>query len=87
LVSFFDLRDSILKAYHIKYLGFETIENESDLKNILLEQFDQIELIKGEKARKKEKAEEVYELIRKGSEICSESLFREFTGLFDSIKK
>lgn len=87
LVSFFDLRESVLKAYHIKYLGPETIENESDLKTILMEQFDQIELFKGEKARNKEKAEEVYELIQKGSEICTESLFQEFTRIFQSIKK
>ena len=87
LVSFFDVRESVLKAYHFKYLGPDTIENEYDLKNILLEQFDQIELFKGEKSKEKDKADEVYALIRKGSEICTESLFQEFTRIFDSIKK
>ena len=86
LVSFFDVREEVLKGYHFKYHGTASIENESGLQHVVMNEFDKIEVYSGTKMRTKEKADEVFELVRKGSEICSEPLFSTYTRLFESVK-
>jgi hypothetical protein len=87
LVSFFDVREEVLKAYHFKYQGKESIANETELQRVIMEEFDQIEVYSGTKKRTKEKADEVFDLVRKGSEICSETLFSTYTRIVESVKK
>lgn len=85
MVSFFDMRNNPLKAYHIKCSDDLSLQNEDDLQQVLRDQFNQLHFYRGEKQLVKEKADEVFDLIIKGSESCEEGYFLKFRRLFDGI--
>ena len=85
MVSFFDVRNNPLKAYHIKRTDHLPLQDEQMLQQALEEHFDQLSFYIGEKSLVKEKADEVFDLIRKGSEACDESYFLKYTAHFTRI--
>jgi len=85
MVSFFDMRNNPLKAYHIKCTEGLSLQNENDIQQVLLEHFNQLQFYTGEKQLVKDKAEEVFDLIKKGSESCEETYFLKYRQLFDGI--
>jgi hypothetical protein len=85
MVSFFDMRNNPLKAYHIKCSEDLSLQNEDDIQQVLRDHFDQLQFYTGEKQLVKEKADEVFDLISKGSESCEEGYFLKFRRLFDGI--
>ncbi|MEI8117156.1 MAG: DUF6495 family protein [Flavobacteriia bacterium] len=85
MVSFFDMRNNPLKAYHIKCSEDHSLQNENDLQQVLRDHFDQLQFYTGEKQLVKEKADEVFDLISKGSESCEEGYFLKFRRLFEGI--
>ena len=85
MVSFFDMRNNPLKAYHIKCNEGLSLQNENDIQQVLKEHFNQLQFYTGEKQLVKDKAEEVFDLIRKGSESCEETYFLKYRQLFDGI--
>ena len=85
MVSFFDMRNNPLKAYHIKCTEGLSLQNENDIQQVLLEHFNQLQFYTGEKQLVKDKAEEVFDLIRKGSESCEATYFLKYRQLFDGI--
>jgi len=87
MVSFFDLTNDPLKAYHIKFPVHLTLHNDAQLETLLSNQFKDLQFYFGEKKLLKNKADEVYDLIEKGSEVCEDVYFRKYEGLFSRIKK
>lgn len=85
MVSFFDMRNNPLKAYHIKCSEDLSLQNEDDIQQVLRDHFDQLQFYTGEKQLVKEKADEVFDLISKGSESCEEGYFLKFRRLFEGI--
>ncbi|MBP5995643.1 MAG: hypothetical protein KA736_08105 [Crocinitomicaceae bacterium] len=85
MVSFFDMRNNPLKAYHIKCSEGLSLQNEADLQQALSVHFNQLQFYKGEKNLQEEKADEVFDLIKKGSESCDEAYFLKYTQLFEGI--
>ena len=85
MVSFFDMRNNPLKAYHIKCSEDHSLQNEDDIQQVLRDHFDQLQFYTGEKQLVKKKADEVFDLISKGSESCEEGYFLKFRGLFEGI--
>jgi hypothetical protein len=85
MVSFFDMRNNPLKAYHIKCSEDLSLQNEDDIQQVLRDHFDQLKFYTGEKQLVKEKADEVFDLISKGSESCEEGYFLKFRRLFEGI--
>ncbi len=85
MVSFFDVRNNPLKAYHIKRSDHLPLQDEPVLQQVLMEHFDQLSFYIGEKSLVGEKADEVFDLIRKGSEVCEESYFLNYTTHFTRI--
>ena len=85
IVSFFDVRNNPLKAYHIKRSAHLPLQDEQQLQQVLVEHFDQLSFFIGEKSLINEKADEVFDLIRKGSEACDEAYFLKYTGHFTRI--
>jgi hypothetical protein len=85
MVSFFDMRNNPLKAYHIKCNESLSLQTEDDVQLALRDHFNQLQFYTGEKQLVKEKADEVFELIRKGSESCEEGYFLKYRQLFDGI--
>ena len=85
MVSFFDMRNNPLKAYHIKCSEDHSLQNEDDIQQVLRDHFDQLQFYTGEKQLVKEKADEVFDLISKGSESCEEGYFLKFRRLFEGI--
>ena len=85
MVSFFDMRNNPLKAYHIKCSEGLSLQNEADLHQALNAHFNQLQFYKGEKNLQEEKADEVFDLIKKGSESCDEAYFLKYTQLFEGI--
>ncbi|MFM1946602.1 MAG: hypothetical protein RL207_885 [Bacteroidota bacterium] len=85
MVSFFDMRNDPLKAYHIKCSEGLSLQNEEDLQLALSTHFNQLHFYKGEKKLHEEKADEVFDLIKKGSEGCDEAYFLKYTQLFEGI--
>ena len=87
MVSFFDMRNNPLKAFHIKSSSQHSLQNELELQHVFNHHFDQLHFFIGEKQLGKEKADEVFDLIRKGSEVCEEIYFLKYTELFKGIEK
>ncbi|MEY3586134.1 MAG: hypothetical protein RLZZ243_1198 [Bacteroidota bacterium] len=85
MVSFFDMRNNPLQAYHIKCSEDLSLQNEDDIQQVLRDHFDQLQFYTGEKQLVKEKADEVFDLISKGSESCEEGYFLKFRRLFEGI--
>jgi hypothetical protein len=83
MVSFFDMRNNPLRAYHIKCPDDLSLQNEIYLQQVLIDHFNQLQFYTGEKHLVTEKADEVFELIKKGSEICDEAYFLKYTKLFE----
>jgi hypothetical protein len=87
MVSFFDMRNDPLKAYHIKCPSDLSLQNESQLEMLLSNQFEELQFYFGEKKLLKEKADEVFDLILKGSEVCEDVYFHKYAELFSRIEK
>jgi hypothetical protein len=87
MVSFFDMRNNPLKAFHIKCAKHLSLQNELELQHVIDHHFDQLHFFVGQKQLSKEKADEVFDLILKGSEVCEESYFHKYTDLFKGIEK
>ena len=85
MVSFFDMRNNPLKAYHIKCSDQTSMQNELELKNLITNHFDQLHFFTGQKQLTKEKEDEVFDLIRKGSEVCEERFFLKYANLFKEL--
>jgi len=85
MVSFFDMRNNPLKAYHIKCSEGLSLQNEEGLQQALSVHFNELHFYRGEKQLQQEKADEVFDLIRKGSESCEEAYFLKYTQLFEGI--
>mgnify|MGYP000002536440 FL=1 len=85
MVSFFDMRNNPLKAYHIKCSEGLSLQNEEGLQQALIVHFNELHFYRGEKQLQQEKADEVFDLIRKGSESCEEAYFLKYTQLFEGI--
>jgi hypothetical protein len=79
------MRNNPLKAYHIKCSEGLSIQNEEELEHVLSVHFNQLHFYRGEKQLHQEKADEVFELIRKGCESCEEAYFLKYTQLFEGI--
>jgi hypothetical protein len=87
MVSFFDMTNDPLKAYHIKFPVHLSLHNETHLETLLNNQFEDLLFYFGEKKLLKDKADEVFDLIRKGSEVCEDVYFRKYVELFSRIEK
>lgn len=87
MVSYFDMRNNPLKAYQIKCSNQVTMQNELELQHLITHHFDQLHFFIGQKQLSKDKADEVFDLILKGSEVCEESYFLKYTELFKGIEK
>ena len=85
MVSFFDMRNNPLKAYQIKCPTHLSLKNEIELQLLLNTHFDELQFYLGEKQLMKEKADEVFDLIMKGSEVCEDIYFQKYTQLFSGI--
>ena len=85
MVSLFDMRNNPLKAYHIKCNEGLSLQNENDVQQVIQNHFNQLQFYTGEKQLVKAKEEEVFDLIRKGSESCDEAYFLKYRQLFDGI--
>jgi hypothetical protein len=85
MVSFFDMRNNPLKAYQIKCPNHLSLKNEIELQLLLNTHFDELQFYLGEKQLMKEKADEVFDLIMKGSEVCEDIYFQKYTQLFSGI--
>lgn len=83
LVSFFDVSSEPLKAFHIQSSNEISLENEAALKTAFSDHSDKLSLYKGQKKLQKKKADEVWDLIQKGSQKCDESYFQFYTQAFD----
>jgi len=87
MVSFFDMRNEPLKAYQIKCPPHLSLQNEIQVETLISKHFEELQFFIGEKKLLKEKAEEVFDLIRKGSEVCEETYFMKYLELFSRIEK
>jgi hypothetical protein len=87
MVSFFDMRNDPLKAYQIKCPAHLSLQNETQLETLVNKHFDDLHFYFGEKNMITEKAVEVFDLIRKGSEVCEDIFFYKYTKLFNGIEK
>jgi hypothetical protein len=87
MVSFFDMSNDPLKAYHIKCPDHLSLQNETQLETILSNQFEVLQFYFGEKKLMKDKADEVFDLISKGSEVCEDAYFQKYAKLFSRIEK
>jgi hypothetical protein len=87
LVSFFDMTNDPLKAYHIKYPAHLSSQNEKQLETLVSSHFNELQFYFGEKKLMKDKADEVFDLIRKGSEVCEDIYFHKYGELFSGIEK
>jgi hypothetical protein len=87
MVSFFDMRNELLKAYHIKCPAHLSLQNEMELQQLVSTQFDALQFYFGEKKLMKEKADEVFDLIQKGCEVCEDIFFQKYAELFRGIEK
>ena len=85
MVSFFDMRNSPLKAYQIKGPNHLSLKNEMELHLLVNTHFHELQFYLGEKQLMKEKADEVFDLIMKGSEVCEDIYFQKYTQLFSGI--
>jgi hypothetical protein len=83
LVSFFDVRFDPLKAFHIQSPSGISLENEGALKEAFIQYSDKLSFYKGQKNNIKNKAEEVWALIQKGSQKCDETYFNHYAQAFD----
>lgn len=84
LVSFFDVTGDPMIAYHIQSSGQILLENEQGLAKAVAYHQDELSFFKGQKKRTKSKAEEVWELIQKGSEKCDEAYFKSYTSALEA---
>lgn len=87
MVSFFDMRNDPLKAYHIKCSNDHSLQNETALETLISTHFEELQFYFGEKKLMREKADEVFDLIRKGSEVCEDTYFQKYAELFSRIEK
>lgn len=87
MVSFFDMRNNPLKAYQIKCPDHLSLQNEMELQQLVNAHFDELQFYVGEKQLMKDKADEVFDLIVKGSEVCEEIYFQKYAELFTRIQK
>jgi hypothetical protein len=87
MVSFFDMTNDPLKAYHIKCSSDLSLQNETQLETLISTHFKELQFYVGEKKLMREKADEVFELIRKGSEVCEDIYFKKYAVLFSGIEK
>jgi hypothetical protein len=85
IVSFFDVKNNPLKAYHIKRSDNLPLHDEQVLEEVLEVHYDELSFYIGEKNLVKEKVDEIYDLIRKGSEACEEAYFLKYTEHFTRI--
>ncbi|MFM6934724.1 MAG: DUF6495 family protein, partial [Flavobacteriales bacterium] len=83
MISFFDVRNDPMQAYHVKYAGEQKLDVTYQLNDLLTHYFDDLAFFKAAKIKSKEKADEVHELIEKGCELSDEKTFQQFKQLFD----
>ena len=83
MISFFDVRNDPMHAYHVKYTGEQKLNKKYQLKDLLADHFDELAFYRATKIRSKEKEDEVHDLIEKGCELSDEKTFQQFKQLFD----
>lgn len=84
VVSFFDVRNNPMTAYHIRSTSDLFLQNETLLAEAVSQKLDELSFFIGKKNVEKTKAEEVWDLIQKGSEKCDESYFNYYVNLFQA---